>query len=134
MALECTLTACMCIAQPQAKFFYRPEQSVSYSKMGGGKNKKKKGSSGGGGGGGAQKSGGGGKKQKAAAEPVPVEDEFDPMNPPEADEDDDAGVDYDDGVEGVSEKMNELAVGESDDLLAQASASSVDTSGNKNSG
>lgn len=102
--------------------------------MGGGKNKKKKGSGGGGGGGGAQKSGGGGKKQKAAAEPVPVEDEFDPMNPPEADDEDDTGtgVDYDiDGVEGVSGKMNELAVSESDDLSAQASASSVDTSGNE---
>ena len=100
--------------------------------MGGGKNKKKKGSGGGGGGGGAQKSGGGGKKQKAAAEPVPVEDEFDPMNPPDADDEDDVGVDYDgDGVEGVSGKMNELAVSGSDDLSAQASASSVDTSGNK---
>lgn len=100
--------------------------------MGGGKNKKKKGSGGGGGGGGAQKSGGGGKKQKAAAESVPpVEDEFDPMNPPEADYEDDAGVDYDDGdvVEGVTGKMNELAVSGSDDLSAQASASSVDTSG-----
>jgi hypothetical protein len=128
--MVCTLTAYMCIAQPQAK------QSLlvaSYlpSKMGGGKNKKKKGAGGGGGGGGAQKSGGGGKKQKAAAEPVPpVEDEFDPMNPPEADEDDDA---YDDGggdgVEGVSGKLNELAVSGSDDLSAQASATSVDTSG-----
>ena len=98
--------------------------------MGGGKNKKKKGSGGGGDGGGGQKSGGGGggKKQKAAAaEPVPVEDEFDPMNPPEADDDD--AVDYEDGVEGVSGKMDDLAVGRSDDLSAQASASSVETSG-----
>lgn len=100
--------------------------------MGGGKNKKKKGSGSGGGGGGAQKSGGGGKKPKAAAEPVPVEDEFDPMNPPEADEDDDAGVDYDDGVDRVSGKMDELKVGGTDDLSAQASASSVDTSGTHN--
>ena len=94
--------------------------------MGGGKNKKKKGSGGGGGGGGGQKSGGGEKKQKAA-EPVPVE--YDPMNPPEADDEED--VDYDGGVKEVGEEMEELDVGGSDranDTSAQASSCLLYTS------
>ena len=97
--------------------------------MGGGKNKKKKGS---GGGGGGQKAGGGGKKQKAA-EPAP---DFDPMNPPEAEEDEAGGEDLvedDGGVGEASEKMGGLEVGggsdSGNDMSAQASASSVDTPG-----
>lgn len=100
--------------------------------MGGGKNKKKKGS-GGGGGGGGQKSGGagGGKKQKAAEpEPSPMP-EFDPMNPPEADEDE-LDDDEDGGVDEASEKLEGLEVGGSDvsnGVSAQHSTSSVDTPG-----
>ena len=101
--------------------------------MGGGKNKKKKGSGGGGGGGGGQKSGGagGGKKQKAAEpEPSPTP-EFDPMNPPEADEDE-VDDDEDGGVDEASEKLEGLEVGGShvsNDVSEQPSTSSVNTPG-----